>query len=95
VALAGVSVLPLVWRDRWRLARPLLLMLAGALATVGVLLARGPGDWASASSSLKLYSFPTMVMALGFSLAILSAVQAPAAPATLAGGPPRSVSGPT
>jgi hypothetical protein len=33
--------------------------------------ARGAGDWASGSTSIKLYSFSIVVMAFAFSLLIL------------------------
>jgi hypothetical protein len=74
VALVGVSVLALAWRQRRLVVRPLLLAIAGAAGTLVVLLARGPGDWASASTSVKLYSFPLVVLAFGVSLVILATV---------------------
>jgi len=39
-----------------------------------VLVARGPDDWASASTTIKLYSLPIVVLALGVGLAILDAI---------------------
>lgn len=69
-ALVGLVVAPGAWRQRKRLGWPLLRMLAGAAATVALLVVRGPGDWASASGSLKLFSFPILILALGISLAI-------------------------
>jgi hypothetical protein len=44
--------------------------------------ARGAGDWASGSTSIKLYSFPVVVMAFAFSLLILGS--------QLRGRPPES-----
>jgi len=70
-ALVGLSVL-LPTRRQWRrLAWPLLLMLGGGAVTLAALVMRGPGDWASASDSVRLYSFPILLMALGISLTIL------------------------
>jgi len=71
VLLGAVAVLR-SWTQRQQIGRPLLVALAGAVATVALLLLRGPDDWASASRSLKLYSFPILVIAVGTSLAILS-----------------------
>ena len=59
---------------RLRLVYPLVLALVGSVGTVAVLLVRGPGDWASASSSVKLYSFPILLMTLGVSLALIDIV---------------------
>ena len=72
VAVVGLSAAALVRHQLRSLIRPLLLTLASATVTILMLLVRGPDDWASASGSLKLYSFPILVMALGFSLAMLS-----------------------
>jgi hypothetical protein len=77
VAAMAAAALLLAWRGRRRLRRPLAVAMAGGVCTVAVLLARGPGDWASASTSVKLYSFPIVVMALGISLAILDVVAWP------------------
>ena len=40
-----------------------------------MLLGRGPDDWASASNSLKLYSFPILLMAIGVSMVLIDIVQ--------------------
>jgi hypothetical protein len=69
-----VAVLGLVIAGRARtlLFRPLLGSAISSAATVALLLARGPGDWSSASTSLKLYSLPIVTMACGVSLLILA-----------------------
>lgn len=54
------------------------LVVAGSLATIGLLIVRGPADWASASTSLKLYSFPILVLMLGMSALMLSTTKGPA-----------------
>ncbi|MBV9355918.1 MAG: hypothetical protein JO023_10365 [Chloroflexi bacterium] len=77
VAAMAMAALLLAGRRRPRVGRPLAAALAGGVCTVAVLLARGPGDWASASTSVKLYSFPIVVMALGLSLAMLDVVPLP------------------
>ena len=43
-----------------------------ALLTVGLVLLRGPGDWATASTSVKLYSFPVMIIVVIVSAGILA-----------------------
>jgi hypothetical protein len=53
------------------LLQPLLLSAAATILTILVLVARGPGDWASGSDTLKLYSFPLIVMGIAISLAIV------------------------
>jgi len=52
-------------RTRGRLAG------AGALATLAVLLWRGPDDWSRTSHSLTLYRLPVLVMGVAIALAIL------------------------
>ncbi len=71
-ALVTIGVLPLVWRWRQLVVLPLAVAVAGAVVTVAALVARGPGDWASASTSIKLYSFPIVLLALVVSLIILN-----------------------
>ena len=71
VLLGAIAVLR-SWPLRRLFGRPLLVALAGAVATVALLLLRGPDDWAAASRTLKLYSFPILLIAVGTSLAILS-----------------------
>jgi hypothetical protein len=70
VAVFAMAALLLARRGRTPVTRPLAAAIAGGSATVAVLLARGPGDWASASTSVKLYSFPIALMALGIGLAM-------------------------
>jgi hypothetical protein len=70
VALVGLVVARYAWHRRQRLRRPLLQVMAGAAATIALLVIRGPDDWASASGSLKLFSFPILIVALGISLAM-------------------------
>ena len=53
------------------LARPLALGAAGGLLALVVLLVRGPGDWATASRSLRLYSFPVVVLVWAAGLLIV------------------------
>lgn len=72
--LVAVGVLGLVWRQRTLLPLPVALAAAGTAVTVVVLVARGPDDWASASTTIKLYSLPIVVLALGVGLAILDAI---------------------
>jgi hypothetical protein len=60
--------------ERRRLVYPLALALIGSAGTIAVLLARGPDDWASASLSLKLYSFPIVLITLGVSLGLMDVV---------------------
>lgn len=50
--------------------RSLGVAILGGIATVAILMLRGPGDWASASTSVKLYSFSILVMAAGISLVV-------------------------
>jgi len=73
VAAMAVAAVVLARRRRAAVMRPVAAALAGGACTVAVLLARGPGDWASASTSVKLYSFPIVVMALTIGLATLGA----------------------
>ena len=53
------------------MALPLAVAAIGMIVTIATLVARGGGDWASGSTSIKLYSFPIVVMAFAFSLLIL------------------------
>jgi hypothetical protein len=55
------------------LLQPLLLSAGGTILTILDLLVRGPGDWASGSDTVKLSSFPLIVMGIALSLAILQA----------------------
>jgi len=59
---------------RWRLsalAAPSLLAALGTVFTVGLLLVRGPGDWASASDSVRRFGFPEIVLVVALGLGIL------------------------
>jgi hypothetical protein len=69
--LVGLAVLPRAWRHRRLVALPLAVAATVAIVTVATLVARGAGDWASGSISVKLYSFPMVVLAFAFSLLIL------------------------
>src|SRR5919202_4287309 len=72
VLLLVVAAVGLLTRHRGRMIRqPLLLSAAATILTILVLVVRGPGDWASGSDTLKLYSFPLIVMGIAISLAIL------------------------
>jgi hypothetical protein len=72
VLLLVVAAVGLLMRHRRQMIRqPLLLSAAAAILTILVLVVRGPGDWASASNTVKLYSFPLIVMGIAISLAIL------------------------
>jgi hypothetical protein len=77
VTIAGVAIAALVIAHHkgLRLVQPIIFALAGSTGTVAVLVVRGPGDWASASHSLKLYSFPILLMAVGLSLALIDIVR--------------------
>jgi hypothetical protein len=70
-ALVGLAVLSVAWRHRPLVALPLAVAAIGMIVTIATLVARGAGDWASGSTSIKLYSFPIVVMAFAFSLLIL------------------------
>jgi hypothetical protein len=50
--------------------QPLLLSAGGTILTPLVLVVRGSGDWASRSDTMRLYSFPLIVMGIAISLAI-------------------------
>jgi hypothetical protein len=72
VLLLVVAAVGLLTRHRGQMIRqPLVLSTAGTIFTILVLVVRGPGDWASASDTVKLYSFPLIVMGIAISLAIL------------------------
>ena len=70
-AVLAVAALLVARQQPTGLVQPVLLAAACAAATVAVLLLRGPGDWASASTSVKLYSFPILLMAVGLSLMLI------------------------
>ena len=53
------------------LLQPLLLSAGGTILTILDLVVRGPGDWASGSDTVKLSSFPLIVMGIAISVAIL------------------------
>lgn len=55
--------------------RPALFAGVGTILTIAVLVARGPGDWASASTTVKLYSFPIFVIGLAISALIYDLLQ--------------------
>ena len=77
VLLLVVAAVGLLTRHQGQMIRqPLLLSAAATILTILVLVVRGPGDWASASDTVKLYSFPVIVMGSAISLAILQ-VSAP------------------
>jgi len=60
---------------RRAMLRPILSAAVGAALTSAVLLLRGPGDWASASTTVKLYSFPVILMGLAISAMIVDLLQ--------------------
>lgn len=65
------AILVLRQRQGQALVRALCLAAGACITTIGVLLVRGPGDWASASPTIRLYSFPLIVMAVALCLLIL------------------------
>jgi hypothetical protein len=65
-----VLIAYLVWRHRPDLSELLWVGVASVL-TLAVLILRGPDDWASSSRSVKLYSLPVLLIALGISLRAL------------------------
>ena len=72
VLLLVVAAVGLLTRHRGQMIlQPLLLSAAATILTILILVARGPGDWASGSDTVKLYSFPLIVMGIAISLAIL------------------------
>jgi hypothetical protein len=75
IAAVAIAALAIVHHKGPQLVQPIILALAGGVGALAVLLWRGPGDWASASSSLKLYSFPILLVAIGVSLAPMDIVQ--------------------
>jgi hypothetical protein len=75
IAAAATAALVIAHHQGVRLVQPVILALVGGVATLAMLLGRGPGDWASASNTLKLYSFPILLMAVGVSLALIDIVQ--------------------
>jgi hypothetical protein len=66
-----LTVLRLARHDLPLLKRSGLLAFLGIVLSVGFLLIRGPGDWASASDTIRLFSFPIMVMACAIALGIV------------------------
>jgi hypothetical protein len=46
--------------------------------TIGWFLLRGPGDWASASTTLNLFSLPLVVAAVAIGILIIRAGRVPA-----------------
>jgi hypothetical protein len=59
VLLLVAAAVGLLTRHRGQMIlQPLLLRAAATILTILVLVVRGPGDWASASDTVKLYSFP-------------------------------------
>jgi len=73
VVLVGLVVGRTVWSQRERSGWPFLQVVLGAAVTIALLVIRGPEDWASASASLRLFSFPILTVALGISLAVTGA----------------------
>jgi hypothetical protein len=72
VLLLVVAAVGLLTRHQGQmLLRPLLLSAGGTILTILDLLVRGPGDWASGSDTVKLSSFPLIVMGIAISVAIL------------------------
>jgi hypothetical protein len=72
VLLLVVAAVGLLTRHQGQMIlQPLLLSAAATILTILVLVVRGPGDWASGSVTVKLYSFPLIVMGIAISLAIL------------------------
>ena len=72
VLLLVVAAVGLLTRHRGQMIlQPLLLSAGGTILTIFDLVVRGPGDWASGSDTVKLYSFPLIVMGIAISLAIL------------------------
>lgn len=75
IVAAAIAALVIAHSLGLRLVHPIVLALAGGAGTLAVLLGRGPGDWASASHSLKLYGFPILLMAIGVSMALIDIVR--------------------
>ena len=72
VLLLVAAAVGLLTRRRGQMIlQPLLLSAGGTILTILDLVVRGPGDWASGSDTVKLYSFPMIVMGVAISLAIL------------------------
>ena len=72
VLLLVVAAVGLLTRHQGQMIRqPLLLSAAATILTILVLVVRGPGDWASGSDTVKLSSFPLILMGIAISLAIL------------------------
>ncbi len=70
LAVVALVVVRGAWRQRQRLRWLLLQMLAGSAVTITLFVLRGPDDWSSASRSLRLFSLPILIFALGISLAM-------------------------
>ena len=93
LALAVLVGVLLLARPRLdALAAPCLLAALGAALTVGLLLARGPGDWATASDTVRLYGFPeiVLVVAAGLTTIDLSPETTDRGRAAALSGPPQS-----
>ena len=72
VLLLVAAAVGLLTRRRGQMIlQPLLLSAGGTILTILDLVVRGPSDWASGSDTVKLYSFPMIVMGIAISLAIL------------------------
>jgi hypothetical protein len=72
VLLLVVAAVGLLTRHRGQMIlQPLLLSTGGTILSILVLVLRGPGDWASGSDTVRLYSFPLIVMGIAISLTIL------------------------
>jgi hypothetical protein len=72
VLLLVVAAVGLLTRHRCQmLLQPLLLSAGGTILTILGLFVRGPGDWASGSDTVNLFSFPLIVMGIAISLAIV------------------------
>jgi hypothetical protein len=72
VLLLVVAAVGLLIRHQGQMIlQPPLLSAGGTILTILDLVMRGPGDWASGSDTLKLFSFPLIVMGIAISPAIL------------------------
>lgn len=93
--LAGGGLIGLIWEPAARAAAlPVLgsvLPAAGvaALFSIGWLLLRGPGDWASTSTTLSLFSLPLVVAAVALGILVLRAGRASVARPADPGAPVR------
>lgn len=72
LAIVVVSyVLRLARRALLQLKIPGVLACVGIVLSVSLLLIRGPGDWASAADTIRLFSFPIVVMGCAVALGII------------------------